>query len=396
MFQNDNFSASCSNVTPTTDHKNPDYCTTFKLVVDVYVVACLSFFGIIGNILSIFVLGREKRIRETAFLLQVIATADIMYLTTCLFFQSINAIDLCTQWLPNMKTLWPRMEPYVWPMASIAQTCTTWFVVLLTAERYVAICKPLTALMSEPSRLRRLTLLVFVVALLYNLPRFFERETRMETCKDAVKYVAYRTPLRNNKYYIVIYKTSLYLLLRYFVPISLLAFFNARLIHSILRSSKLQRSGSTRSRSSQATCHKKMDRKRFTFMLIAAVVAVSVLCGLPDFFLRIWISITTLTGRKPTNRNVLRYNIISNLFLTVNSSVNFLIYCVLGKKFRENLLLMVCRSRQQSFTSQAIRLRRIESRPSTSRNTRRRSHTSSELISQNVPRKQWREEELYG
>ena len=408
----DNVTLYCTNLTPATEHKNPENCSTFKLVIDVYVVICLSAFGIFGNFLSILVLGREKRIRETAFLLQVIATADIVYLTTCLFFQSINTLTLCTTWLPAMKRFWPRMEPYIWPVASIAHTCTTWFVVLLTAERYIAICKPLTALMLERSRLRKLAFIVFVVALCYNLPRFFERSSRkVLTCDGDVTYYVERTRMRNDKYYIVIYKTTMYLLLRYFIPISLLAFFNAHLIRSIRRSSQLQRSGSTRSRCSQSTCHKKFERKRFTFILIAAVVIVSVLCGLPDLFLRLWMSFTKIMKRENSiPGGILRFNIISNLFLTINSSINFLIYCVLGKKFRENLLLMMCRSRRQDPPFQAFRLRRIEierrlmtspdtvrQSPMTSRNAGRQSvMTSYEYLARTPPTFHRRQEDLYG
>ena len=33
-------------------------------------------------------------------------------------------------------------EPYVWVFASVVQTSTVWMVLLVTVDRYVAICKP--------------------------------------------------------------------------------------------------------------------------------------------------------------------------------------------------------------------------------------------------------------
>jgi len=35
-------------------------------------------------------------------------------------------------------------------------------------------------------------------------------------------------------------------------------------------------------------------------------------------------------------------NTISNLCLTVNSSVNFVIYCVVGRRFRDVLVKIIC------------------------------------------------------
>lgn len=72
----------------TTVDDNNDLYVQFKVVVDVYIVVILCVFGISGNILSIAILGRDRYVRRTTgFLLQMVAVADALYLTTCLFFQ---------------------------------------------------------------------------------------------------------------------------------------------------------------------------------------------------------------------------------------------------------------------------------------------------------------------
>ena len=72
----------------TTVDDNNDLYVQFKVVVDVYIVVILCVFGISGNILSIAILGRDSYVRRTTgFLLQMVALADALYLTTCLFFQ---------------------------------------------------------------------------------------------------------------------------------------------------------------------------------------------------------------------------------------------------------------------------------------------------------------------
>ena len=137
-------SSSSSSSSPSSWRPN---AVQLKLVVNVYVVSTLCLCGIVGNVLSVVVLGRDRSIRRTtALLLRALGVADTVYLVTCLLFQTVKTIYQLTDWLPtSLRRVWPYAEPFVWPLASVAQTCNVWLVVLLTADRYVAICRPLHA-----------------------------------------------------------------------------------------------------------------------------------------------------------------------------------------------------------------------------------------------------------
>jgi len=75
-----------------------------------------------------------------------VGLADTCYLVMCLLFQTVKTAHELTDWLPALvQGAWPYIEPYIWPMASTAQTCNVWLVVVLTADRYIAICRPLHA-----------------------------------------------------------------------------------------------------------------------------------------------------------------------------------------------------------------------------------------------------------
>ena len=92
----------------------------------------------------------------TNLLLQTLACVDTVYLVTCLFIQTAKTLVDATDWPPAVLVNYvPRLEPYIWPAASCAQTATVWTVLLLTADRYAAVCHPFDARLRSLRRSRR-------------------------------------------------------------------------------------------------------------------------------------------------------------------------------------------------------------------------------------------------
>uniref|UniRef100_X2B1Y7 G-protein coupled receptors family 1 profile domain-containing protein n=1 Tax=Capitella teleta TaxID=283909 RepID=X2B1Y7_CAPTE len=307
----------------------------YRFIVDVYVVGFLCLFGFIGNALSIAVLYRDRGKKNTTnWLLQTLAVGDTLYLMACVFIQPLKTINTQTNWIPGLKNTLPYLERYIWAAASIAQTITVWTVLLVTLDRFMAICKPLSTQLRSLERAKLTVTIVIVLAILYNIPRFFEREVVIEVNKQCnTTYVKVdKSAMRQSKIYFLVYKTICYFIFRAIGPLLTLIILNYKLIKALQevrrRHEDLTRSGK--------------HRENITLMLVV-VVCVFIVCTLPDLFLRLIVAFREFFPHLTRGLQwhwLSAMNVITNMLLVINSSINFLIYCLIGKKFRKILTQM--------------------------------------------------------
>ena len=118
---------------------------------------------------------------STTWLLQALAAVDTVYLVACIVIQPLKVAH---ELYGVLARSFPVIERYVWPLAATAQTATVWIVLLVTGDRYVAVCRPFQARWRSVQRTRLAVIVVVVLAVLYNLPQWFERkvEWELEAC----------------------------------------------------------------------------------------------------------------------------------------------------------------------------------------------------------------------
>jgi len=163
-----------------------------RVLLDVHVVGLLCLVGFVGNALTIAVLRRDWQDGSSAtnWLLRTLAAVDTFYLLACLFVQTFNTTYKFTDWFPNaLRPYFPYAERYMWPITAIGQTVTIWTVLLVTVDRYMAVCRPFDTRMRSVDRAKKLFVGVVVAAIIYNIPRFFEQEVVVET-KPCTKLVS--------------------------------------------------------------------------------------------------------------------------------------------------------------------------------------------------------------
>jgi len=297
-----------SNVSKTATTSAGDF--VFRIVIDVCIVGLLCLIGFVGNSLTFVILrGDRDKNSTTNWLLQTLAVVDIVYLVACLLIQPVKAIhDLYpeTEWRRGsawsaFHMTFTHLEPYVWPLASIAQTVTVWVVVLVTVtvwvvvltvwvvvlvtvDRYIAICMPLRSKIRTLPRARAAVAVVIVAAVCYNIPRFFEKVVNYErTCADRYKITLDPTELRHRNSYFVIYKMICHSVFRTIGPLMLLIVLNARLIRALRQMRRRHRYLTRRNQ----------QRENVTLTLVV-VVSVFIACELPDVALRIAVTLRML------------------------------------------------------------------------------------------------------
>jgi hypothetical protein len=164
-----------------------------RIILDVYVVSALCLIGFIGNALTIAVLRRDRlqdgASTATNWLLRSLAAVDTVYLVSCLFIQTMKTAHDFTVWFPDpLRPYFPYAEQFIWPVASIAHTMTVWTVLLVTVDRYIAVCRPFDSRLRTAERVKAMFAIVCLLAVAYNVPQFFERRVieKTDPCTGAV------------------------------------------------------------------------------------------------------------------------------------------------------------------------------------------------------------------
>ena len=112
--------------------------------------------------------------------------------------------------------------------------------------------------------------------------------------------------------------------------------------------------------------------------MVAMITLVFVICETPDFIFRIIRVVKFYDRNFPmTWKQYAEFAQVSNLFLTFNSSTNFIWYCLAGTKFREILLQNVCKCSSQNAAKPALNMTSTQSKSRSSKSSRLTSLTFS-------------------
>src|SRR6218665_80302 len=319
----------------------------FRIILDVYLASIICLLGFLANSLTIAILWSDHDKKSTTnWLLQTLAVVDMVYLFACLFIQPLKTAWDVTDWLSvDSRKLFTLLQPYIWALASMAQMATVWMVLLVTVDRYIAICHPLKSKIRTIQRARGAVAFVVVLAIVYNIPLMMEGVSVEELTTDEglVNSPPEARMTRIRVFYFLVYKSVCFFVFRSIGPLVALLTLNFKLVRALGEMRRRHRYLSSSSR----------QRENVTLALVV-VVSVFIVCELPDVCLRLVVTLWEWVPSIELNIYVTYrlVNPVTNMLLTINSSVNFLIYCLIGKKFRR-ILFRLCLLRRRTTNSDA-------------------------------------------
>ncbi|XP_057663036.1 FMRFamide receptor [Diorhabda carinulata] len=302
----------------------------FQFVVNGLFMNLIGVLGVLGNIISMIILSRPQMRSSINYLLIGLARVDtVLIITSMLLFGLPGIYPYSGMLFTYFYVVLPHIAPVVFPLATVVQTASVYLTVTVSLERFVAVCHPLRARsLCTYGRARIYVVGIIIFSAMYNLPKLWETTVQKEISErdNITVYCLRESELRGNETYIHIYIHWLYLICMYLVPFVSLAVLNACIYRQVLRANK------ERQRLSR---HQKREIGLATMLL--GVVVVFFFCNLLPLVINI---IETFRVDIPFSLEYLLQT--SNLLVTINSSVNFIIYVIFGEKFKRLFLILFC------------------------------------------------------
>ncbi|VVC40276.1 7TM GPCR, serpentine receptor class w (Srw),GPCR, rhodopsin-like, 7TM,G protein-coupled [Cinara cedri] len=296
-----------------------DYNLLFEFIAYGLVLNVVGVFGILGNIITMIILSRPQMKTSINYLLIGLARCDTVLIFTSIMLFGLPVIYKATnQLFVYYYKVHPLITPVVFPIAMISQTVSVYLTLTVTLERFQAVCYPLQARsLCTYGRARACVGLIILFSVLYNITRFMEAEYHecFHPNYTQILYQLHPTPLRDNETYISIYINWMYLVVMYIIPFSLLVVLNAAIYNQVRLANR------ERQRLSQL---RKKEIGLATMLLCVVVVFL---------FCNFWALVANVTESFYGKR--IEWLIqFSNLLVTINSSINFVIYVIFGEKFK--------------------------------------------------------------
>lgn len=193
------------------------------------VLNVVGVIGILGNILSMVILSRPQMRSSINYLLIGLARCDTVLIITSMLLFGFRSIYPYTGYLFFYNYyIYPQIVPYVFPLATAAQTASIYLTLMVSLERYVAVCHPLRArALCTYGRSKFYVIFCIVFAVLYNFVKLWETKVVAYESKIlGLIFCVGSTKLRNDSQYITIYIHWCYLIVNYFIPFIGLLIFN--------------------------------------------------------------------------------------------------------------------------------------------------------------------------
>ncbi|QQP49426.1 Uncharacterized protein FKW44_010101 [Caligus rogercresseyi] len=209
---------------------------TAKFWIEGILQFAVGLIGIFGNILTIFVLSKNKKTNFNNLLIYLSLTDLVLII----IFMAMSTSTITANFRSQNQPPWFKiLFPYfLWPFGHIAITASVLMVVAVSAERYLAICRPLQY---KPSP-SFYVILVFCISFSVNAGKFLEYRwfDYVDPVTNVTTIYADITTLMKNEHYVVFSKWQ-EIVLTGILPLLALIILNYGIYTKIRKSTKFRK-----------------------------------------------------------------------------------------------------------------------------------------------------------
>ncbi|XP_064631713.1 FMRFamide receptor-like [Lineus longissimus] len=307
-------------------------------IIYVPVMLTIAIFGLIGNILCYAILAKEMKPSSTSVLLKSLALADSSVLVTYALYYSIPAIYSSQVILNEYMKFFYVTKQYLWAIMWFCKTMAVYLIVFVSLERYIAVCKPLKAGFICTKRNARMSIICLVIlSVVYNSPKtlYYYSVWVYDECVGKLRPVSRRSDIVLDPHFYYIYVITLYFIILFIVPLGIMIFCNIQLKRALGHATTVR---TNTMRAGKASRKQRQQSDSIT-MRIIAVVTVFLVLEFPAIILNVLYAINKEISFMDAS---LLYNIlrVSYVLSTINSFINFYVYCLTGSNFRRTAIKM--------------------------------------------------------
>ena len=304
---------------------------TFKIanLVNTYWFPILIPIGLIGNSLSFTVMIKPRnRKMPTCIYMAAISINDNLTMLLC-FHEYLVSVLHIHKWYP--------IECHVTAVAILfaLQNCT-YLILAMTIDKYIAITWPhKAATYSTPERAKLIAMVLSLCVFIYNIPRYFLSSIIGGQCLNfGIRNVFSR-----------VYSWASFVL-NAVIPFAMLIHMNYVIVTTVRNSKNMLVDTNT---STGTTANQGMETRRkimksaesqLTIMMLLVTTLFLILL-FPTYFRFIYLVFAERDTPIGYAKSMLIFQ-ISFKFYATNSGINFLLYCISGKKFRNDLKEILC------------------------------------------------------
>ncbi|UJR33307.1 hypothetical protein I4U23_020757 [Adineta vaga] len=392
-----------------------------RLIVKFYLWPLLVIFGLFGNSLSILVLTRRRLIRtSTNNYLTILAVFDSCYLifTLILNFGSHPSFSESV-FIKNLSEI-------LRPLADFSSNTATWLIVCFTLERTLAVAKPIYAKRTcSVRRSRHLICTLLVISFIITMPTYFERNLVRDnignhTFNSTQRFIS----TERQELFLTLHRLYLIFIcvVIIWIPLLLLCICNSILIWYVHRSRRFDVDTQTKpieETSSMSSSPVKSDyssknylacstnhpsktacsinlrrhsrssiRKRKVTIVLIFCLFVALLLWTPQSLSLTYETLIESYAKMSQKHRIilLIFNNFANLFLCINASIDFILYCFLSEKFARTCQQIIWRkcSNRQLMSQRFRRFRGMDRGSFVLSNTSNNSHEQQQQLAANT------------